>query len=60
MRSALHLYVEDTDALYARAIAAGATSIYAPADQPYGDRGAALVDPFGNHWYLATPIRESE
>jgi len=60
MQSALHLYVEDTDALYARAIAAGATSIYPPADQPYGDRGASLVDPFGNHWYLATPIRESE
>lgn len=61
MRSALHLYVEDTDALYERAIAHGATSIYPPADQPYGDRGASLVDPFGNHWYLATPIRpESE
>jgi PhnB protein len=60
MRSALHLYVEDTDALYARAIAAGATSIYPPSDQPYGDRGASLADPFGNHWYLATPIRDSE
>jgi PhnB protein len=57
MPCALHLYVEDTDVLYERTIAAGAKSIYPPADQPYGDRGASLVDPFGNHWYLATRIR---
>jgi PhnB protein len=54
----LHLYVPDTDALYERALAAGATSIQAPADQPYGDRSAGVRDPFGNTWYIATHIKD--
>ena len=57
MGAALHLYVEDTDALYQQVMAAGATSIYPPSNQDYGDRSAALADPFGNHWYLATAKR---
>lgn len=57
MGAALHLYVEDTDALYRQAMDAGAKSIYPPSDQDYGDRSAGLVDPFGNHWYLATARR---
>lgn len=55
---ALHLYVPDTDALYARAIAAGATSLFAPADMFYGDRSGCVVDPCGNHWYIATRVEE--
>ena len=51
---ALHLYVPDADAVYARAMAAGATTLHEPVDQPYGDREAAVRDPFGNHWYIAT------
>ena len=50
----LHLYVSDADATYARAIAAGAQSLSEPADQPYGDREAGIVDPIGNIWYIAT------
>ena len=50
----LHLYVPDTDATYARAMAAGARSLSGPVDQPYGDREAGIVDPSGNHWYVAT------
>ena len=50
----LHLYVPDADATYARALAAGAQSLAAPVDQPYGDREAGIVDPIGNHWYIAT------
>ena len=57
MPSALHLYVVDTDAVYDRVMTAGATSINAPADAPYGDRAATVRDPFGNFWYLATQIR---
>lgn len=53
----LHLYVSDADATYARALAAGATSIFAPVDQDYGDREAYVKDKFGNQWYIATPIR---
>jgi len=54
--TAIHLFVDDCDAVYARAVRAGATSLMAPEDKHYGERGAAVVDPFGNHWYLATPI----
>lgn len=53
-RFELHLYVPDADATYARAVAAGARSLYAPMDQPYGDREAGVVDPFGTTWYIAT------
>jgi PhnB protein len=58
MPSTLHLYVPDTDALYERALGAGATSIQPPADQPYGDRSAGVTDPFGNRWFIATHIRD--
>jgi PhnB protein len=51
---ALHLYVEDVDAVYERAIQAGATSLMAPTDQEYGDRDAAVSDVGGNHWYIGT------
>ena len=54
MPTALHLYVEDADAVYARAVAAGATTLHPLTDQPYGDREASVRDPFGNHWYIAT------
>ena len=52
--AALHTYVEDVDAVYARALKAGAISERAPEDQPYGERGASVKDQFGNWWYLAT------
>ncbi len=56
---ALHVYVEDTDEVYRRALAAGAEAIAAPEDHPYGERGASVRDPFGNHWYIATAKGES-
>ena len=54
MKSMFYLYVPQVDATYRRAITAGATSIHAPADQPYGDRVGAVTDAFGNQWYIAT------
>lgn len=51
---AFHIYVEDTDAVYQRALDAGATSLSAPVDQPYGERGGGVKDPAGNFWYIAT------
>jgi PhnB protein len=51
---ALHVYVRDTDDTYRRALDAGATTLYEPADMPYGERSAGVVDPVGNHWYIAT------
>jgi PhnB protein len=54
MPTSLHIYVEDADAAYRRALEAGAASLYAPMDQPYGDREAGVKDPAGNDWYIAT------
>lgn len=54
----LHLYVEDADAVYARAVAAGATAIADPADQFYGDRLGRIADPAGNVWTIATHIED--
>ena len=55
--AALHIYVDDVDAVYARALAKGAKSIQPPTDQEYGERGASIADEFGNHWYVATPLK---
>jgi PhnB protein len=54
----LHLYVEDVDALFAQAVAAGAKTIRAVQDQFYGDRTGTLEDPFGHVWFLATHKEE--
>jgi PhnB protein len=54
MPSALHIYVEDVDATYRRALEAGATSLYEPGDKPYGDRDSGVKDPAGNSWFIAT------
>jgi len=50
----IHLYVEDVDALAARAVAAGATLQRPVTDQFYGDRSGWLVDPFGHRWNIST------
>ena len=49
-----YLYVPDTDALYRRALQAGATSVMEPADQLYGDRNAGVKDASGNLWWIGT------
>ena len=54
----LHVYVEDVDAVYKRAVDAGAQSIAEPADQFYGDRMAGVKDAFGNQWWLATHFED--
>jgi uncharacterized glyoxalase superfamily protein PhnB len=58
MPGSIYLYVDDTDATYRRALQAGATSLMEPADQFYGDRSASVVDPVGNHWFIATHIED--
>jgi len=54
----LHMYVPNTDDLYAAAVRAGATTIRGLEDAPYGDRTATVQDPFGNLWSLATHIKD--
>ena len=58
--SALHVFVDDCDAAYHRALAAGAKTMMGtagePADRPYGERSAFVQDSFGNYWYIATHL----
>lgn len=49
----LYVYVEDADLVYRRAIEAGAVSMEAPLETPYGDRRAMVRDPFGNVFQIA-------
>ena len=60
LASALHVYVDDCDATYRRALDAGAVTLMGaagePADRPYGERSAFVEDAFGNYWYIATRL----
>jgi PhnB protein len=56
--AAIHLYVDDADATFERALRAGANSIYPVGDHPSGDLQGAVEDQFGNHWYIAEPSGE--
>jgi PhnB protein len=56
--SMIYLYVEDVDAVYQRAVQAGATSIREPENQFYGDRSAGVTDPVGNYWGIATRVED--
>jgi PhnB protein len=58
LQSMFYLYVPDCDAVYRRALAAGAASIAEPQDHPYGDRSGGVKDAFGNQWYIATHIKD--
>ena len=50
----IHLYVEDVDSTFNRAVAAGAKVLQPVSDQFYGDRRGGVEDPFGYAWYIAT------
>ena len=50
----LHLYVEDTDAAYNQAVAAGCTPNMPPMDAFWGDRFGQVIDPYGHFWSMAT------
>ena len=52
----LHLATEAVDADVARAAAAGALVLRAPADQSFGERTATLMDPFGHRWILSQTV----
>jgi uncharacterized glyoxalase superfamily protein PhnB len=60
LAGAFHVYVEDCDAAYRRALEAGAATLMGatgePADRPYGERSAFVEDAFGNYWYIATRL----
>ena len=54
----LHVYVEDSDEVFNRAIEAGATELQAIEDKFYGDRSGSFEDPFGHHWHVSTHIED--
>ena len=56
--ASLMIYLEDVDAAFERAIAAGGTEERAVQDQFYGDRSGSLFDPFGHSWTLSTHIED--
>ncbi len=58
MSAQLYVYVKDVDAVYKKALAAGATSLREPANQFYGDRNGGVKDAWGNHWGIATHVED--
>jgi PhnB protein len=54
----LMVYVEDVDAVFDRAIKAGATEERKVENQFYGDRAGQFVDPFGHKWFVATHVED--
>jgi PhnB protein len=58
MTACLYVYVANADAVYARALSAGAVSMEAPLDTPYGDRRGMVRDKWANTWQIATRMRK--
>ena len=54
----IHLYVNNSDQVYAKALAAGAKSIRPVENQFYGDRSGGFTDPFGHQWHVATHVED--
>jgi PhnB protein len=54
----MHLYVRNVDAVFTRAVEAGATVVMPIADQFWGDRYGILLDPFGHRWSIASRIED--
>ena len=52
--SQMHLYVDDVEIVFSKALSAGAVSIMEPNERPHGDRMAGVKDPCGNIWWIAT------
>jgi PhnB protein len=53
-QNSTHVYVENVDVAYRRAMELGATSIAAPEDKPYQERACGVKDSFGNTWWIST------
>ena len=56
--SSFYLYLPDCDAIYKKALAAGAKSEREPKDQFYGDRNASVIDEWGNRWAVGTHVED--
>jgi len=54
----IHLYVPNSDEVYAKAVAAGATQLQPVKNQFYGDRSGGFTDPFGHSWHVSTHVED--
>jgi PhnB protein len=54
----LHVYVDDADSVFDRAVEAGAKPLQPVEDKFYGDRSGQFEDPFGHHWSVATHVED--
>ena len=54
----MNVYVDDVDAVFARAVEHGATPLREPEDQFYGDRTGGVRDGQGNQWWISTRIED--
>jgi PhnB protein len=54
----MHVYVEDVDSVFERAVSAGAKALRPVEDQFYGDRSGRFEDPFGHRWDVATHVED--
>ncbi|WTW92114.1 VOC family protein [Streptomycetaceae bacterium NBC_01309] len=54
----MHVYVEDVDAVFASALAKGATELQAVKDEFYGDRTGQFEDPFGHRWNVSSHVED--
>lgn len=59
-RTNLHVFVEDPDARWARAVEHGATSLYEVTDHEYGERSGGVADAWGNQWYFAKVVDQDK
>ena len=57
-QSYLHVYVEDCDAVFKKALAAGGKSLMEPTTEFYGDRAGNVLDPCGNRWTISTHVED--
>lgn len=58
MPAMIHVYVENCDEAYKRAVEAHGESIREPQNEFYGDRSSGVKDPAGNHWWISTHIED--
>lgn len=58
MPGTYYVYVEDVDKTFEKALSFGATEVFEPADMPYQDRQAGVIDPSGNYWWISKRLVE--
>lgn len=56
--NSIHVYIDDADAVWKKAVAAGATNVKEPTTEFYGDRSGCVKDKWGNTWWISTHVED--